>query len=228
MAIILVVATLAACCFLPATNANPLLAASKVASSSEEVPNVADSAVADSMEKRAVHTVYAYDADPNARVPPPFVYAEPLIIKRGGGGYDDGGSMPGVLRFGKRAFAPRFVDDGGVVLMKKEMPGVLRFGKRDLDSAEIPAGVLRFGKREDAIPGVLRFGKRESDIPGVLRFGKREDAIPGVLRFGKRDVDMPGVLRFGKRDADIPGVLRFGKRESGEMPGVLRFGRRRR
>jgi len=89
---------------------------------------------------------------------------------------DGSSSMPGVLRFGKRARQLALIDDlmandgfgGASLLIKKEMPGVLRFGKR-------------------AMPGVLRFGKRDAtDLPaGVLRFGKRN--VPaGVLRFGRR------------------------------------------
>lgn len=38
---------------------------------------------------------------------------------------DIDGSMPGVLRFGKRSF-----EDDNEKVQKKEMPGVLRFGKR--------------------------------------------------------------------------------------------------
>ncbi|CAD6187356.1 unnamed protein product [Caenorhabditis auriculariae] len=109
---------------------------------------------------------------------------------------DFDGSMPGVLRFGKRRL---WDEDRKSAVQKKEVPGVLRFGKRST-----------FLNEKKSMPGVLRFGKRglseKREIPGVLRFGKRAD-LEDYLQ--KRN-DMPGVLRFGKRD--VPGVLRFGKR----------------
>ncbi|MFH4974302.1 hypothetical protein AB6A40_001011 [Gnathostoma spinigerum] len=110
-------------------------------------------------------------------------------------------SVPGILRFDKRAPRPHeWMSD------KRNMPGVLRFGKRSdlFDDEDALAGIIEVGKRD--IPGVLRFGKRGILNPGDIRLDKR--AMPGVLRFGKRA--MPGVLRFGKRA--MPGVLRFGKR----------------
>jgi len=101
-----------------------------------------------------------------------------LAEKRG----DMDGSMPGVLRFGKRAQSfIRFGRSDGD-MQKKEMPGVLRFGKRSPQEKKSMPGVLRFGKRSD-MPGMLRFGKRD-EIPGVLRFGKK--SVPGVLRFGRK------------------------------------------
>ncbi|CAJ0583874.1 unnamed protein product, partial [Mesorhabditis spiculigera] len=112
------------------------------------------------------------------------------FVKRG----DIDGSMPGVLRFGKRAQSfIRFGRSDGdnsmekrdarsLFMQKKEMPGVLRFGKRSQQEKKSMPGVLRFGKRSD-MPGMLRFGKRD-EIPGVLRFGKK--SVPGVLRFGRK------------------------------------------
>ncbi|GMR32717.1 hypothetical protein PMAYCL1PPCAC_02912, partial [Pristionchus mayeri] len=91
-------------------------------------------------------------------------------------------SMPGVLRFGKRAQA--FVRFGKRLspIEKKEMPGVLRFGKRN-EKKSVPALLRKVGKEY----GVLRFGKRspamDSDIMEGLVFKK---SVPGVLRFGRK------------------------------------------
>jgi len=181
-------------------------------------------------EKRSVPMSSIYDQDSfdvlgtseflNAR---PSRYYDLSMEKRA---FDDGTSMPGVLRFGKRSQS--FIRFGKRALIgmldKKEMPGVLRFGKRGGEMIGDDESTIQIKKN---VPGVLRFGKRgDFDVPGVLRFGKRGDFdVPGVLRFGKRaggdDFDVPGVLRFGKK-SEMPGVLRFGKRA---MPGVLRFGR---
>ncbi|GMT04026.1 hypothetical protein PENTCL1PPCAC_26200, partial [Pristionchus entomophagus] len=80
-------------------------------------------------------------------------------------------SMPGVLRFGKRAQA--FVRFGKRLspIEKKEMPGVLRFGKRN---------------EKKSVPGVLRFGKRSSGMESEMEGLIFKKSVPGVLRFGRK------------------------------------------